>query len=99
MADDNRKWWILLTVIVGTFLGAMDQTVVNLAVPKIMLDFNILTTDAAWIATAYILANAVFVPVWGKLGDTIGRKKCTSGVSPYSSSGRSWQASPGTSAR
>jgi len=75
MADDNRKWWILLTVIVGTFLGAMDQTVVNLAVPKIMLDFNILTTDAAWIATAYILANAVFVPVWGKLGDTIGRKK------------------------
>ena len=75
MAEDNRKWWILLTVIVGTFLGAMDQTVVNLAVPKIMLDFNILTADAAWIATAYILANAVFVPVWGKLGDTIGRKK------------------------
>jgi EmrB/QacA subfamily drug resistance transporter len=60
---------------VGTFLGAMDQTVVSLAVPKIMLDFNILTSDAAWIATAYILANAVFVPVWGKLGDTIGRKK------------------------
>ncbi|MGA2918426.1 DHA2 family efflux MFS transporter permease subunit [Methanoregula sp.] len=76
MAENNRnRWLILLTVIVGTFLGSMDQTVVSLAVPKIMLDFNILTSDAGWIATAYILANAVFVPVWGKLGDTIGRKK------------------------
>jgi len=53
MAETNRKWLILLTVIVGTFLGSMDQTVVSLAVPKIMLDFNILTSDAGWIATAY----------------------------------------------
>src|SRR5262249_43572489 len=30
---------------------------------------------SGWIATAYIIANAVFVPVWGKLGDTIGRKR------------------------
>ena len=73
--NDRNKWLILLTVIVGTFLGSMDQTVVSLAVPKIMLDFNVLTSEAGWIATAYILANAVFVPVWGKLGDTIGRKK------------------------
>jgi EmrB/QacA subfamily drug resistance transporter len=75
MAESNRKWLILLTVIVGTFLVRLDQTVVSLAVPKIMLDFNITTSEAGWIATAYILANAVFVPVWGKLGDTIGRKK------------------------
>jgi DHA2 family multidrug resistance protein len=76
MAENNRnRWLILLTVMVGTFLGAMDQTIVGLALPKIMLDFNIITSDAAWISTAYILANAIFVPVWGKLGDTIGRKK------------------------
>jgi DHA2 family multidrug resistance protein len=71
----DRKWLILLTVIVGTFLGRLDQTIVNLALPKIINDFNITVTSAGWIATAYILANAVFVPIWGKLGDTIGRKK------------------------
>ena len=71
----DLRWWILLTVIIGTFLGRMDQTIVNLAIPKIMMDFSITVTEAGWIATAYILANAVFVPVWGKLGDTIGRKK------------------------
>src|SRR5664279_2585179 len=69
------RWWILLTVSVGTFLGRMDQTIVNLALPKIINDFGITISAAGWIATAYILANAVFVPIWGKLGDTIGRKK------------------------
>ncbi|MDD5041199.1 MAG: DHA2 family efflux MFS transporter permease subunit [Candidatus Peribacteraceae bacterium] len=69
------RWIILLTVIIGTFLGRLDQTIVNLALPKIIDDYHITVTAAGWIATAYILANAVFVPVWGKLGDTIGRKR------------------------
>ncbi|MES2223948.1 MAG: MDR family MFS transporter [Patescibacteria group bacterium] len=71
----NLKWWILFTVIIGTFLGRLDQTIVNLALPKIINDFGISVSGAGWIATAYILANAIFVPIWGKLGDTIGRKK------------------------
>lgn len=70
-----HKNLILLTVILGTFLGRLDQTIVNLALPKIITDYGITVDSASWIATAYILANAVFVPVWGKLGDTIGRKK------------------------
>jgi DHA2 family multidrug resistance protein len=73
--NDNLRWWILLTVIIGTFLGSLDQTIVNLGLPKMINDFNISVTTAGWISTAYILANAVFVPIWGKLGDTLGRKK------------------------
>jgi len=72
---NNLRWIVLATVIFGTFLGRLDQTVVNLALPKIIGDFNISVSSAAWISTAYILANAVFVPVWGKLGDTAGRKR------------------------
>lgn len=72
---NNLRWWILATVIFGTFLGRLDQTVVNLALPKIISDFSISVSDAAWISTAYILANAIFVPIWGKLGDTAGRKR------------------------
>lgn len=75
MKSDNSKWLILITVMVGTFLGRLDQTIVNLALPNIINDFSITVDAAGWIATAYILANAVFVPVWGKLGDTVGRKK------------------------
>ena len=72
---NNLRWWILFTVIIGTFLGRLDQTIVNLALPKIINDFGITVSSAGWIATAYILANAIFVPIWGKLGDSIGRKK------------------------
>ncbi len=72
---ESLKWLVLLTVIIGTFLGRLDQTIVNLALHKIIKDFNITVSASGWIATAYILANAVFVPIWGKLGDMIGRKK------------------------
>lgn len=74
-AASRLRWLVLITVIVGTFLGRLDQTIVNLALPKIIDDFGISVSSAGWIATAYILANAVFVPIWGKLGDTLGRKK------------------------
>lgn len=73
--ENPLRWMILFTVMVGTFLGRLDQTIVNLALPKIIDDFSITVSAAGWIATAYIIANAVFVPIWGKLGDTIGRKK------------------------
>ena len=74
-SEDRLGWLVLATVILGTFLGSIDRTVVNLALPDIMSAFSITVSTAGWIVTAYILANAVFVPVWGKLGDTIGSKK------------------------
>ena len=75
MKTSNLQWMVLATVIVGTFLGRLDQTIVNLALPKMISDFGVTISTGAWIATAYIIANAVFVPIWGKLGDTVGRKK------------------------
>src|ERR1035437_5594869 len=75
MKDSKLQWWILATVIVGTFLGRLDQTIVNLALPKMIDYFGITVSSAGWISTAYILANAIFVPIWGKLGDTTGRKR------------------------
>jgi EmrB/QacA subfamily drug resistance transporter len=65
---------VLLTVMIASFLGRLDGTVVNLALPKMMSDFGITIAQASWISTAYIIANAIFVPVFGKLGDLIGRK-------------------------
>lgn len=70
----GHPWLVLLTVMVGTLLIGLDRTVVNLAVPKIINDFGITVTTAAWIATAYIITNAVFVPVFGKLGDMFGNR-------------------------
>jgi EmrB/QacA subfamily drug resistance transporter len=70
----GHPWLVLLTVMVGTLLIGLDRTVVNLAVPSIISDFGIDVTAAAWIATSYIITNAVFVPVFGKLGDLFGNR-------------------------
>ncbi len=59
---------------IASFLGRLDGTIVNLALPKIIQEFGITVSEASWISTAYIIANAIFVPVFGKLGDLIGRK-------------------------
>ena len=71
----GNPWLVLATVMLGTLLIGLDRTVVNLAVPKIIGDFGISVTTAAWIATAYIISNAVFVPVFGKLGDLFGNRQ------------------------
>ncbi len=74
VSNAGHPWLVLLTVMVGTLLIGLDRTVVNLAVPSIINDFGINVTTAAWIATAYIITNAVFVPVFGKLGDLFGNR-------------------------
>ena len=71
----HSPWAVLITVMVGTLLIGLDRTVVNLGLPKMIDDFGISVSLAGWIATAYILTNAVFVPVFGKLGDIIGDRK------------------------
>jgi len=70
----GHPWLVLATVMVGTLLIGLDRTVVNLAMPKIISDFGITVSTAAWIATAYIISNAIFVPVFGKLGDLFGNR-------------------------
>lgn len=71
----KHEWLILITLMIASFLGRLDGTIVNLALPKIISTFQITVSQASWISTAYIIANAIFVPVFGKLGDLIGRKK------------------------
>lgn len=70
----SHQWLILITLMIASFLGRLDGSIVNLALPKIISDFGITVSQASWISTAYIIANAIFVPVFGKLGDLIGRK-------------------------
>lgn len=70
----SGQWLVLVTVMIASFLGRLDGTIVNLAIPKIIKDFGITVSQASWISTAYIIANAIFVPIFGKLGDLIGRK-------------------------
>lgn len=69
--------WVgpVLVSLIGAFMSILDTSVVNVAIPTIMNVFNAGTSDAQWVATIYMLALGVVVPVSGWLGDRIGFKR------------------------
>ena len=64
---------ILIGVILGMLLAALDQTVVGTALPRIIANLGGLE-HYAWVATSYLLASTVSIPIYGKLSDIYGRR-------------------------
>ncbi|MFT8917703.1 MAG: DHA2 family efflux MFS transporter permease subunit [Oenococcus sp.] len=60
---------------IAMFMGILDGTIVNIALPGIMTHFNATLSDTSWIVTTYVLALAIFTIVAAKLADQFGRKK------------------------
>jgi MFS family permease len=69
----SKRGPVLIALMLSTGLVAIDATVVATAVPAIVHDIGGFTSFP-WLFSAYLLAQAVSVPVYAKLSDTIGRK-------------------------
>ncbi len=69
----RAKAGILISVIAGMLLSALDQTIVSTAMPKILTDLKGFT-ELSWVVAAYLIAQAVAVPITSKLSDIYGRK-------------------------
>ena len=69
------KWWVLLNVMLGTFMAVLDSTIVNVALPKIMAAFGADIDTAEWVITAYMLVFAVMLPASGWFADHFGFKR------------------------
>ena len=70
----KQKIIIMIAVMSGLFLAALDQTIVGTALPKILSDFNALK-ELSWVVTAYLLTSTISVPIAGKMSDLYGRRK------------------------
>jgi EmrB/QacA subfamily drug resistance transporter len=69
----REKMEILFAVMLGLFLGALDQTIVGPALPTIVT--QLAGNDYyVWAVTIYLLTSTISVPFWGKLSDIYGRK-------------------------
>jgi EmrB/QacA subfamily drug resistance transporter len=64
---------VFVALMLGMFLAALDQTIVSTALPTIVGDLGGLD-HLSWVVTSYLLASTVSTPLYGKLGDMMGRK-------------------------
>ncbi|MCB5282798.1 MFS transporter [Arthrobacter sp. AL08] len=69
----SKRGPILIALMLSTGLVAIDSTIVATAVPSIVHDVGGFTSFP-WLFSAYLLAQAVSVPVYAKLSDIVGRK-------------------------
>lgn len=65
---------VMVAVMTGLFVGAMDGTIVSTALPTIVGDLGGLS-QAPWVGVAFLLAQTVATPIIGRISDIYGRKK------------------------
>lgn len=69
----RRIWIIFSALIAGMLLSSLDQTIVSTAMPTIVGQLGGVDHQV-WITTAYLLATTIVMPIYGKLGDVLGRR-------------------------
>ncbi|HEV2128725.1 MAG TPA: MDR family MFS transporter [Thermomicrobiales bacterium] len=65
---------VMVGIMAGMFLAALDQSIVGVALPRITSDLGGLE-HLAWVVTAYLVASTATTPLWGKISDLYGRKR------------------------
>lgn len=72
--SSTHKWGVLLAVGIGTFMTALDTSVVNTVLPVIGRNFDKSITVVEWVVTIYLLVLSGLLLSFGRLGDMRGHK-------------------------
>ena len=62
---------ILFTACLGAFMATLDSSIVNIALPRIALDFHATLSQISWIMGSYLLASVALLLPFGRLGDLL----------------------------
>ena len=72
----SRKILGFIGLVLAMFMGALDATIVNIALPNIMEDLHTGLTDTSWVATIYVLAMSVLLLFQNSLISTVENWLC-----------------------
>ena len=64
--EGYRLYLLLISLMLGTMLVAIDNTIIGVAVPRITTDFDALG-DIGWYSSAYLIAVTALQPTYGKI--------------------------------
>ncbi|MCP8967404.1 DHA2 family efflux MFS transporter permease subunit [Ectobacillus ponti] len=66
---------VLTVLILGMFVSILNQTVINVALPTLINEFNVSTATAQWLSTGFMLVNGILVPISAYLIQTFTYRK------------------------
>lgn len=69
------RWFILITVLIGASMSALDVSIENIALPTLKKYYHISLHLDEWVAMAYMLTLTIFLPFFGRLADMFGRSR------------------------
>src|SRR6201991_5338872 len=70
-----NPWVIAGTVMLATFMEVLDTSVANVALPHIAGNLSASVDESTWVLTAYLVANAIVLPLSGWFSTLFGRKR------------------------
>ena len=70
----SYPWFVIGTVCIGAFVGQVDASIVQLAMPTFEDAFDASLSTVSWVAVAYVLGYAAALPVFARLAEIAGRK-------------------------
>jgi len=70
-----KKWHIFSVVASGVYMSTLDSSMVNIALPSIMLDYQSSLKATEWVVLVYLLSITSSLLIWGHLSDRLGRQK------------------------
>jgi MFS transporter, DHA2 family, multidrug resistance protein len=71
----KNKWLIAIAVTFGTLMGAIDTSIVNVALPQLRGTLSASVEEITWVSTGYIVACVIVMPLTASLGARFGRKR------------------------
>jgi EmrB/QacA subfamily drug resistance transporter len=74
MNEYPRKWLVFSLVAAGVFMSTLDSSIVNIALPAIMDDFQVALTVIEWVPMIYLLTVSSLLLTFGRLSDIRGRR-------------------------
>ncbi|MDP4460593.1 MDR family MFS transporter [Staphylococcus hyicus] len=60
---EGQKIRVMSVVLIGAFIGVLNQTLLTTILPKLMQDFSITSSSAQWITTIFMLVNGIMIPI------------------------------------
>ena len=73
--DANPNKWLVFTLVgIGVFMSTLDASIVNIALPAIMQDFQVTLATVGWVLMAYLLTVSSLLLAFGRLSDIKGRR-------------------------